>query len=510
MQSEKYLSQGQRIVLCHGHFNVVHPGHLRFLHYAKSLGDVLVVGVLGDSKINDAEENARYFKEEDRAIGLAALESIDHVIILNELSTENLVRLLKPSTYVLGREYARGNHSSIRNLVAAVQVGGGEVVYHAGDLRYATTELLHGTQSEWDASRAHQYSRACERQSITLEGCGEHLNNIKNSHLLIIGDTIVDQYAACDPLGMSAEAPVVVVRELETREFIGGAAVVASHIRALGVECTYISVVGDDEPGLMVRRDLKARDIGARVITDVSRPTTFKIRYMVDKQKLFRVSRLREHPLPSAIEDQIIASLEELVPESKGIVVCDFVYGMITSRVLKSIQELAERHNVPLFGDLQCSSQIGNLLKFRNFDLLCPTEREARIALSNQEDGIEWIAQELLGRSGSRNLVMKMGSEGFIAYSREQESDYILSQPFPALAENAVDVTGAGDSLLATMAIMLSTNATMMEASALGVCVAALAVQTVGNVPITREQVQAFIRERRYHLEQSNPSFEVV
>ena len=105
--------------------------------------------------------------------------------------------------------------------------------------------------------------------------------------LIVLGDTIVDQYAACEAIGMSAEAPVVVVRELEHKNFIGGAAVVAAHISALGAKCDFISVVGADSTAELVSKELATQGIGNGLSRDPTRPTTFKKRYVVENQKLF-------------------------------------------------------------------------------------------------------------------------------------------------------------------------------------------------------------------------------
>ena len=140
------------------------------------------------------------------------------------------------------------------------------------------------------------------------------INSWGDTRLIVLGDTIVDQYAACEAIGMSAEAPVVVVRELEHKNFIGGAAVVAAHISALGAHCDFVSVVGEDSTAKLVQQELANQKIGDGLIKDPSRPTTFKKRYVVGNQKLFRVSRLEEHNVDAAIEEQIIAQLEQFAP----------------------------------------------------------------------------------------------------------------------------------------------------------------------------------------------------
>ena len=253
------------------------------------------------------------------------------------------------------------------------------------------------------------------------------VDKFKNTSLLVIGDTILDQYVACDALGMSAEAPVVVVRELDTREYVGGAAVVAMHVRALGAKCHYLSVVGQDSNADIIDKELESYGISHRLVKDESRPTTFKIRYLVNNQKMFRVSRMIEHSIPRTVEEKIIREIRTGVSNVRGILISDFVYGVITPRILKTITEIAKKHNLLVFGDLQCSSQVGNVSKFKNFDLLCPTEKESRIALEAQEEGLEWVAINLMKKSNASNLVMKLGGDGFISYE-SGEKDFINRQ----------------------------------------------------------------------------------
>ena len=143
------------------------------------------------------------------------------------------------------------------------------------------------------------------------------IHNWQSTRLIVLGDTIVDQYAACEAIGMSAEAPVVVVRELEHKNFIGGAAVVAAHISALGARCDFISVVGADDTAELVRQELAVQGIGDGLSTDPTRPTTFKKRYVVENQKLFESAGSKTN-LAAEVEDQVIAQLQTLAPRRKG------------------------------------------------------------------------------------------------------------------------------------------------------------------------------------------------
>ena len=210
---------------------------------------------------------------------------------------------------MLGNEYK--GRPDIQTTLGKLRKQGGSVQFHAGEIHYATTDLLSGSERDIRQQRRLLFQTACKRQGINQRQLLRAINSWVDTRLIVLGDTIVDQYAACEAIGMSAEAPVVVVRELEHKNFIGGAAVVAAHISALGAKCDFISVVGTDSTAKLVREELAEKGIGDGLSSDPTRPTTFKKRYVVENQKLFRVSRLEEHNVDAEIEDQVIAQLRD-------------------------------------------------------------------------------------------------------------------------------------------------------------------------------------------------------
>ena len=473
------------MVLCHGHFNIIHPGHIRFLDYARQQGTKLLVSIQGDSSLLNSERK-HHFSEAERAAGVASIQTVDQVVLLGEGNLEKLIKILNPTVLVLGKEFEYERNDQVSGAVLQLKKQGGKILYHAGETHYASSDLLHDNLPDLHEKQTTLFKQACNQQKLKLDELLECIDKFKNASLLVIGDTIVDQYVACDALGMSAEAPVVVVRELDTREYAGGAAIVAMHSRALGADSRYLSVVGQDKNAAIAAKELERLNVKHILVEDNSRPTTFKIRYLVNNQKMFRVSRMKEHSIPRKVEDQIIKEIKASVNYVQGILISDFVYGVITPRVLKTITQLAAKHHLLVFGDLQCSSQVGNVSKFKNFYLLCPTERESRIALGAQDEGLEWVANTLMKKTNIRNLVMKLGRDGLITYE-EGDDGFINRQHFPALNPSPVDVVGAGDSLLAALSVAICSGSTMMQASALGTVMASLALQTIGNIPVTQK-----------------------
>jgi len=469
-------------VLAYGHFSTIHPGHIRYLRHARSLGQKLVIALIGNCSVPQAISYP--FNQQERAEALGLLGLADGILLLHSDDLSPAISHLKPSIVVLGTELE--GVVKLQKPLALLKNQGGIVQFHAGEVHYASAELLTTSERDLRLQRRQQFKSACKRQGLSYRQLVESMQAWSQTRLIVLGDTIVDQYAACEAIGMTPEATVVVVRELAKRNFIGAAAVVAAHIRALGAQCDLVSVVGNDSTAELVQRELKAHGIGDALTRDASRPTTFKKRYVVENQKLFRVSRLEQHNLDAAIEAQVITRLEGLAPQAHGIVVCDFVYGVVTPRVLKVVSELARRHELQLFGDLQCSSQVGSITRFQDFSLLCPNERELRLAFQDKDSGLESLSQKLLESTRCNRLLIKLAAEGFIAYDRDIFGQ-LRSQPFPALSVNPLDVAGAGDSVLAVMACGLASRQAMMPTAALACCMAALAVETMGNTPIDVE-----------------------
>ena len=177
-----------------------------------------------------------------------------------------------------------------------------------------------------------------------------------------------------------------------------------------------------------------------------------------------------------------------------GASLCLTLFMALSRHESEVVQQLAQEHNLMLFGDLQCSSQVGSVTRFKGFSLLCPNEREARLAMQDKVSGLEQLSQHLIQITHSKRLVMKLGPEGFIAYDRATNGQ-LCSQAFPALSVNPLDVAGAGDSLLALFATGLASGQAMMPTAALACCMTALAVETMGNTPISASALRSSLEE---------------
>lgn len=481
------------ISLCYGHFTSIHPGHIRYLEYAKSNGLPLWVAVKGSEESAGRGEESKY-SIVDRCENVAALQLVDGVFAMDNKSLSEVITFLQPKFLILGKEFEDNQEFEVSEAIQIARLFGCEVRFHSGITHYESAQLLYGNFNDLNSKKLRAFDDACRKNNIHKKNLIREVESFSGVNILVLGDVIVDRYIACDALGMSAEAPVIVVGELESRDFMGGAAIVAAHVASLGAKCHLISVVGDDNCAQFLKTSLVEMNIQYNLVCDSTRPTTLKTRYMVGAQKVFRVSKLKEHNLSKDIENQIIEKINNIAGTVDGILISDFVYGVISKPILEAIEIASSRYNIPVFGDLQCSSQIGDVSKFKNFRLIFPTEREARISLGSKDSGIEWVANQLMDKTNSTGIIMKLGPDGFIVYDAGQFGDK-KRQHFPALVSNPLDVSGAGDSLFAAVSVAVSSGADFISASAIGCCTAALAVQTVGNNPISKEALKNYINQ---------------
>ena len=238
INSIKAIDDWINCTVCYGHFSTIHLGHIRYLKSARLRGEKLLVALIGD------KDEKFPFSQIERVEALMQLSIADAVYCLEGSDLKPLINQIKLSLLILGNEYK--DMKSFQSTIQCQNDLGGDVEFHAGEIHYATADLLVQTQRDLKDKRRQEFIEACRRHSLTKSGLLSCIKEWKKSNIVVLGDCIVDQFAACEAVGLSAEAPVVVVRELEHRNFAGGAAIVASHIRSLGANCTVVSVVGND------------------------------------------------------------------------------------------------------------------------------------------------------------------------------------------------------------------------------------------------------------------------
>ncbi len=331
---------------------------------------------------------------------------------------------------------------------------------------------------------------------LTTERASEIVRAMRGRRVLVYGDVMLDEFVWGDVTRISPEGPVPVVDVRRESAHMGGAANVLANLRALGLGAGVVGVVGDDRAGERLRGELTAAgalEADAALVVDASRPTTVKTRIIAHSQLVVRADRERRTPVEAGIEERIIEALRRLVKGADAFVVSDYDKGAVTPRVLGEILPLALEAGVPVLVD----PKIRNFDSYRPATLVTPNHHEALRVTGSEDDsdeGMARAARAISEKLGCRSVLITRGERGMMLLEEDGEPVYV-----PTAAREVYDVTGAGDTVIATLASALATGASLVEAAMLANHAAGIVVGKVGTATATAKELIASFETEREH-----------
>ena len=487
----------KKVIMCHGVFDVVHPGHVRHLIYAKSKADILVASLTADRHISKGQHRP-HVPQELRALNLAAFELVDYVLIdKNPTPIEN-ISLLQPDFFAKGYEYtATSVPQKTQEEIDTLRVYGGEMIFTPGDVVYSSTRLIDLAPPSIKSEKLLTFM---DNADLSFDALRAALDKLGSYKVHVVGDTIVDSYTQTAMIGGQTKTPTMSVLYERRDDYIGGAAVVAEHLRAAGAQVVFSTVLGDDAYRDFVLEGLKKRGVECRAVIDKTRPTTNKNAIVAGGYRLLKIDTLDNR----SISDDIVGRLAKAVREVKSdaVVFSDFRHGIFNRRTIPGLIEAipAGRFKV---ADSQVASRWGNITEFKGFDLITPNEREARFALADQDSGIRPLASTLYDEAQCKTLILKLGERGVLtcrSADHESVESFIVIDSF---VDRVVDAVGAGDALLAYATLAKLATGSDAISTILGSMAAACECEVDGNIPITpqavREKIDAVERQATYN-----------
>ncbi len=254
-----------KTVFVSGAFNVLHPGHLRVLRFAKDCGDRLVVAVYSD---RIAGEGA-HVPEQFRLEGVQSNTWVDDAFLIDEPVTTVIARL-RPDIVVKGKEHElRANPE-----LATVENYGGQLMFSSGETMFSSLDLIRKEFREFDPRSITLPADYLIRHGIETSQLHSLIERFSALRVCVIGDLIIDEYITCEPLGMSQEDPTIVVTPVDSTRFVGGAGIVAAHAAGMGAAVDFFSVTGKDAARIYAVDQLALNGVRAEMLIDASRPTT--------------------------------------------------------------------------------------------------------------------------------------------------------------------------------------------------------------------------------------------
>ncbi len=479
----KLRSEGPlKVVHCHGVFDLVHIGHIRHLEAAKRLGDLLIVTVTPDEFVNKGPSRP-IFPDTQRAEALGALACVDYVAINRWPTSIETISMLKPNLYVKGQEYrqeAQDITGKIGEEIAAVRAQGGEVAF-TNEIVHSSTQLIQDHLSPLDPLLRAFVSEFQSQHSF--EDVKRYIDGASKLKVLVVGETIIDEYQYCDVIGKSSKEPTLVAKRTDLERFAGGILAVANHVADFCDQVSMLTVLGQTNPmQAFVESHLHPKVESHFVMRDDG-PTIIKRRF-VDRylfQKLFELYDLNDVELNDHDNQVLCQSLEELLPQHDVVIVVDYGHGFLSQR---AIQLLCEKSKF-LAVNTQCNA--GNqgyhtISHYERANFVVTTEKELRLEARSRGGDLKEVIHQVAKRLAYDNVCITLGKHGCLVFNSRE--GFVEA---PALTDRVVDRIGAGDAFLAVAALCAAQKAPLPIIGLAGNAAGAQAVATVCNLePVRR------------------------
>ncbi len=476
----------KRVVMCHGTFDIVHPGHIRHLLYAREKGDVLVVSLTCDEHILKANYRP-HVPETLRAMNLAALEMVDHVVIDRNATPIENIRLIQPDFFVKGYEYgSNALPPKTREEKDSVESYGGEIIFTPGDVVFSSSAII---ESKLPNLSVEKLALLMQVERVSFAHLRAALAAMAGLKVHVVGDTIVDTQTHTELIGANAKTPTFSVRYAGKTDFVGGAGIVAKHLRAAQADVTFTTVLGDDPLKDFVLEDLEKAGVTVNAIVDRTRPTTNKNAFVADGYRLLKVDTLDNRSISDRVLDQIVEAIGRATADA--FVFSDFRHGIFNRSTIPPISKALPAGAFRV-ADSQVASRWGNILEFKDFDLITPNEKEARFALADQDSVVRPLGSRLYREAGCKVLMLKMGARGMMTFRGDVESPSDRAEFFvlDSFVDVVSDAVGTGDALLAYATMALKATGNSVVASILGAVAAAVECEYDGNIPVSPDAIQ--------------------
>lgn len=477
-----------KIVHCHGVFDLLHIGHIRHFQQAKKLGDILVVTITPDQHVNKGPHRP-VFNQELRAEAIAALDSVDYVAINNWPTAIEAIELLQPHFYVKGSEHdldGKGYTDTLSREEAAIKAVGGQLVF-TDDINFSSSNLINRYLPVFPKAVSDYLADFSSR--YPTDEILYYLENAQKLKVLVVGETIIDEYVYCQTIGKSGKEPVLAAQYLEREKFAGGVLAVANHVVAFTPQTGLLTCLGvQDSHEDFICEKLDPRIERSFLFMD-NAPTILKRRYVESYpfQKLFELYMMDEDA-NVAQSNALCAKLEELLPRYDLVIVTDYGHGMLSPEAIQLLSEKAS------FLAVNTQVNAGNhgfntVSKYPRADYVCISEKELRLEARSQHADLREIVLKVADKLTCEKMVITRGSQGCLCYNQAEGFFDV-----PALSIRVVDRVGAGDTVFAVTSMCVAQKAPMEVVGFIGNIVGAQAVAVMANrEPIERRALYGYI-----------------
>ena len=317
-------------------------------------------------------------------------------------------------------------------------------------------------------------------------------SNWDEKHILVVGDVMLDKYIHGNVDRISPEAPVPVVQATLRSQQPGGAANVAMNLAGLGSRSTVIGFAGDDEDGAALSGLLKAAGVNADLVIVPGMPTTSKLRILGGSQQMVRLDIETKAARPAEAYATLLMQVHNLIPRIDAVILSDYAKGALTAEVCQTIIREARRAGIPVLVDPKGR----DFQRYRGATTISPNLKELALAVRETDttsetdlDSVLNQGQSMIRELGLDYLTVTLGEKGIVVLGPRSRLHA------PAVAKQVFDVSGAGDTVIATLALAAASGVTVEDAARVANAAAAIVVSKVGTVPVARHELVAALTE---------------
>lgn len=480
-------SEGRILVQCHGCFDIVHPGHIRHLRYAKSQGDLLLVTITGDAGI-DKGAHRPLIPQELRAENLAELDCVDWVYVEPRPTAAELLDEVRPDVYIKGREYEFNRDPRFAAERSAVERHGGSVVFSSGDVVFSSTALIEAMERSTEPfqKRLTQLAGSADLEPGALE---QLIESFRGKRVVVVGEIMQDTYVFCDRPDVADEAAMMTLRPVQHQYFDGGAAIIARHLATLGASPVLVTALPETELASLVTRRLAGSGVEVRSVPTPS-ALAEKQRLLVGSSKMLKIDLVEPIVLDAHQRDALIQLAVDAARESAGAdagIIADFGLGLFSPAVTHALCRAIRPDVGVLTGAAR--GRRSNLRSMTRMDLVCPTEPLLRDTYRNFDQSLPAVTWELLEETSTRAAVVSLDAEGLVAFNRLPEEhgawqSRLHGEHIPSLCHSTLDALGSDDALLTVATLALAAGGSLLAGAFLGAAASAAHGRRIGNVPL--------------------------
>lgn len=473
--------QGKKVVLCHGVFDLLHPGHFKHFAAARREGDLLVVTLTEDRYVGKGPGRP-VFNQRLRAETLAEIETIDYVAINKWPTAVETLKNLQPDVYAKGSDYAdraQDLTGEIQKEEQAVKSSGGRI-HFTDEVSFSSTELLNVYFNVYNDEADHFLKEF--RKEYSADRIIEMMKDLKKLKVLVIGDTIIDEYHYCEPLGKAWKETVITARYINQESFAGGVLATANHIAGFCDQVDLITLLGQENTQEEYIRSKLKPNITPNFFYRDDAPTITKRRYVDPAflSKMFEICFFNAQNPPAEITTKVCKHLAEVCSQYDLVLVSDFGNGFIGKEIVETLCENSRFLSVNAQTN-SANTGFNLITKYPRADYICIDEPEIRLALSDKYGSLKEMILQLAEQMNCQRVTVTRGHNGSLGYQL-QGGFYEV----PVLSKEVVDRIGAGDAYLAVTSACVAAGYPMDMIGFVGNAVGALAVRIVCN----RESVE--------------------